>query len=154
MNNPPISVTAHSGILSQKPQSSIAVTISSGNTVCVAVSKPADVIIVPIVLCTILNNVSISSIPFVMTALARINRTNSLTACSGFFTSAKLPQVFTTPMTKNNTSNANPIACTAEFTFSIAVQIPPPLKSFGDVSTRDQISVILAFQVSSAFCKF
>ena len=33
-------------------------------------------------------------------------RTNSFTACSGFFSSAKEPQVFTTPTTKNSTNNA------------------------------------------------
>ena len=34
MNSPPMSVTAHSGILSKKPQSSIVVIISAGRTVC------------------------------------------------------------------------------------------------------------------------
>ena len=33
MNSPPMSVTAHRGMLSKKPQSSTAVTISVGNTV-------------------------------------------------------------------------------------------------------------------------
>ena len=45
INRPPISVTAQSGMLSQKPQFSIADTNSSGNTVSVADETPADVII-------------------------------------------------------------------------------------------------------------
>ena len=46
MNNPPISVTAHKGILSKKPQSSIAVTISCGNIVACGVPNPAEFMIV------------------------------------------------------------------------------------------------------------
>ena len=45
INSPPISVTAHNGMLSQKPQFSIAVTILSGNTVSVADATPDEVII-------------------------------------------------------------------------------------------------------------
>ena len=41
---------------------------------------------------------------FVRFAIAK--RTNTFTACSGFFSSAKEPQVFTTPTTKNRTSRA------------------------------------------------
>ena len=45
---------------------------------------------------------------FVRFAIA--NRTNSFTACSGFFRSANDPQVFTTPTTKKSTSSAYPMA--------------------------------------------
>lgn len=48
MNRPPMSVTAHSGILSKKPQSSTAVTISLGKTVCCAAPKPAACMMVEI----------------------------------------------------------------------------------------------------------
>ena len=63
MHRPPMSVTAHNGILSKKPQSSTAVTISEGKTVCVAVPKPAAFIMVEITPCTILNRAIISSRP-------------------------------------------------------------------------------------------
>lgn len=63
MNKPPMSVTAQSGIDSKKPQLSIVSIISCGRVVCCAEVKPAAVIIVPIVPCTILNRASISSIP-------------------------------------------------------------------------------------------
>ena len=110
INNPPISVTAHKGILSKNPQSSMVVTISAGKVVCSGVPNPAAFIIVEIVPCTILNSASISSIPYVITPFANAKRTKSFKACSGFFTSVKLPQVFTIPITKNNTSKASPIA--------------------------------------------
>ena len=98
------------------------------------------------------NKVVINSIPCVTTAFAKMNRTNSFTACSGFFKSVKLPQVFTTPITKNSTSKPVPIPCIAVLTLVIAVQIPPPLKFCGEVKIRFQSSVTLPFQVSSAFC--
>jgi len=63
MNKPPMSVTAHNGILSKKPQLSIVSIIDCGKVVCCAEVKPAAVIIVPIVPCTILKRASISSIP-------------------------------------------------------------------------------------------
>lgn len=63
MNNPPIKATAQSGILSQKPQSSMAVTISAGSTVCCAVPIPAAVIMVEITPCTMENSAIISSSP-------------------------------------------------------------------------------------------
>ena len=46
MNRLPISVTAHRGMLSKNPQSSIAVTISLGKVVLVAEPTPEAVIIV------------------------------------------------------------------------------------------------------------
>ena len=41
MNSPPISVTAHRGMLSKKPQPSMAVTISAGRIVDDGAPKPA-----------------------------------------------------------------------------------------------------------------
>ena len=46
MNSPPISVTAHSGILSKNPQSSTAFIISSGNTVSSVLPNPAVFIMI------------------------------------------------------------------------------------------------------------
>ena len=63
INRPPISVTAHKGILSKKPQLSMVSTISCGKVVCCAEENPAAVIIVEIVPFTILNRASINSIP-------------------------------------------------------------------------------------------
>ena len=63
MNSPPMSVTAHRGMLSKKPQSSTAVTISEGSTVCCAEPKPAAFIMVEISPCMILNRAIISSSP-------------------------------------------------------------------------------------------
>ena len=50
-------------VLKKKPQSSMVVIISAGRTVCCGEPKPAELIIVEIVPCTILNRASISSIP-------------------------------------------------------------------------------------------
>ena len=50
MNRPPISVTAHKGIDSKKPQSSTAVTISVGSMVACGDPKPAEFIIVEMTL--------------------------------------------------------------------------------------------------------
>ena len=63
MNRLPISVTAQSGILSKKPQFSIAVIISVGNVVLEFPPSPELSIIVEIMPCTISNIASISSIP-------------------------------------------------------------------------------------------
>ena len=46
MNRPPISVTAHNGMDSKKPQSSTAVMISCGSTVACGLPNPAEFIIV------------------------------------------------------------------------------------------------------------
>ena len=73
MNSPPMSVTAHSGMLSKNPHSSMLVINSGGYNVCCGVEKPAEPIIVGIVPWTILNRASISSIaplrPTLMTVL-------------------------------------------------------------------------------------
>lgn len=63
-------------------------------------------------------------------------------------------QVFITPTTKNNTSNANAIACTAPCIFVITFQIVPPLKSTGDCDISVHISLNFEFHVSIAFCRF
>ena len=73
MNSHPMSVTAHSGMLSKNPHSSTLVINSGGKTVFCGVEKPAEPIIVEIVPWTILNRASISSIaplrPTFMTVL-------------------------------------------------------------------------------------
>ena len=78
MNSPPMSVTAHSGMLSKNPHSSMLVINSDGYNVCCGVEKPAEPIIVEIVPWTILNRASISSIaplrPTLMTVLLCYSR--------------------------------------------------------------------------------
>ena len=154
MNSPPIKVTAHNGMLSKKPQSSTAVTISAGSTVSCAAPKPAAFMMVEISPCTMLNRAIISSKPYVTAALARAKRINTLRACSGRFSSAKEPQVFITPTTKNKTSSASPMACTAPWMPTITFQIVPPLNCSGDCVMSCQISASFSFHVSSAFSKF
>lgn len=61
MNSHTMSVTAHSGMLSKNPHSSMLVINSGGYNVCCGVEKPAEPIIVEIVPWTILNRASISS---------------------------------------------------------------------------------------------
>ncbi len=75
------------------------------------------------------------------------NGIKSFSACSGFFTSVKLPQVFTIPTTKNNTSRASPIACNAPWILTMTFQIVPPLKFSGSCNER-HISDSFSFQVS------
>ena len=106
MNSPPISVTAHSGILSKNPQSSTAFIISSGNTVSSVLPNPAVFIIVLVIPCTILKSAIINSNPYVTTPFAIAKRIKIFNACSGLFTSVKLPQVLTTPTTKKSTNKA------------------------------------------------
>lgn len=100
MKRLPISVTAHSGILSKKPQSSIADTISLGSVILSKLPMPDAFMMVLTIPCTISKSAIISSSPYVTTPFAIANLMKSFRACSGFFTSAKLPQVFTTPTTK------------------------------------------------------
>ena len=89
INNPPIKVTAHRGMDSKNPQSSIAVLILSGKTVGVAPPMPEADIILLISPCVIENRLINSSSPWVTAAFARANRIKSFNACSGFFTSVK-----------------------------------------------------------------
>lgn len=89
-----------------------------------------------------------------MRPFAKANRTKSFKACSGFFTSTKLPQVFITPMTKKRTSRAKPIACKAPWIEETTVQIAPPLNSCGDCVMIRQISLNLSFQTPRALLRF
>ena len=52
-----------------------------------------------------------------------------LNTISGFFTSVKLPQVLTIPITKNSTSRAQPMAWRAPLMPWMTVQTAPPLNS-------------------------
>ena len=60
---PPISATAQRGMLSQKPQLSMAVTISAGSTVSCAAPIPAADMMEEITPCTMVNRAIISSNP-------------------------------------------------------------------------------------------
>ena len=151
MNRLPIRVTAHSGMLSKKPQSSIACTIESGRVVFVAEPTPDDRMIVDMIPCAISNKASIRSIPYVTTPLAMANLINSFSACSGLLTSVRLPHVFTTPTRKNKTSSARPMPFTAPLICAITCHMPPPLKDCGDMVSNDHTSAIFVFHVSSAF---
>ena len=154
MNSPPISVTAHNGMLSQKSHSSIASTMLSGRTENLPLVTPDDVIMPDITPCIIVMSFRSSSIPFVMTIFAIANRINSFSACSGFLTSANEPQVFTTPITKNRTSSAYPIACSAPWILTMTLHIAPPLNCSGDFVSSVHISANFSFQVSSARSRF
>ncbi|OQB54473.1 MAG: hypothetical protein BWX99_02035 [Deltaproteobacteria bacterium ADurb.Bin151] len=63
MNRPPMSVTAHNGMLSQKLQFSMACTMVSGKTDSVVVPKPALLMMVEIIPCAMSNSAIISSSP-------------------------------------------------------------------------------------------
>ena len=106
MNREPSSVTAHRGMLSKNPTSSMMFTISSGSVVAVMADKPDELMMEDTMLWAMLNRAVISSMPWDTAAWASTKRTKHLSACSGFFNSAKLPIVFTTPITKNSTSRA------------------------------------------------
>ena len=95
-------------MLSKKPQLSIVVISSCGNTVLLLSPKPAEVIIVDIIPCTISNIASIKSNPYTTIMYAIAKRKNNLNACSGFLISANELQVFITPIRKNITINASP----------------------------------------------
>ena len=77
--------------------------------------------------CTISNTASIRSMPKSTAALASTKRMNSLRACSGFFTSTKLPQVLTTPAAKNSTSSPYAMACSAPWMPVMTLHTAPPL---------------------------
>ena len=68
---------------------------------------------------------------------------NTLTAVSGLLSSAKLPHVLITPMVKNKTSRAVPIAPKTPLMVVIMFQMPPPLKLCGEVVRRAHISLSL-----------
>ena len=69
------------------------------------------------------------------------------------FISEKEPQVFITPIKKNKTNNASPIAFTDSFMLKITFHISPPLKVSGDVVINEKISESLLFHTLIAFCK-
>ena len=111
MSKLPMSVTAHSGMLSQKPQAVDGIDEllrqrGGADAACPAVPMTCE--IMP---CTMSNTASIRSMLKSTAAFASANRTNNLSACSGRRTSAKLPQVLTTPAAKNSTSSPYPMAC-------------------------------------------
>ena len=81
----PMSVTAQSGILSQKEQSSIVSIISDGKYAPPPPPMPDASIILPMMPWAILNIAIISSKPHVTAAFARTKRRNSLKICSGRF---------------------------------------------------------------------
>ncbi len=148
MNSPPMSVTAHSGILSKKPQLLHGGDDLLGKTVCCAVTKA----------CRIHNgrNNALDDIEQGQHqlhaigdgAFGKANRINSFRCVFRLLTSAKEPQVFITPTTKNSTSSARPMACNAPWIFTITPQIVPPLKCCGLWVMSCQISDSFSFQVS------
>ena len=81
-------------------------TISSGSVVADMALSPDESMIVVTMPWATRNAPVISSMPQLTAACANTKRIKHLNAISGFFISAKLPQVLTTPMTKNNTSSA------------------------------------------------
>lgn len=110
MNMDPKSVTAHNGMDSRNPVLLIASIISYGSTVSLDTPSPAVSVTEEIMLCTISKIPVMSSIPYIASARATINRRNSLKACSGLFTSCQLVQVLINPHTKKRTSSASPMA--------------------------------------------
>ena len=139
---------------SKKPMSSMIDTSSAGMVIVSGVPKPAAFMMVEMTPWTMLRIASISSMPWVIRAFAMAKRTKSLRACSGFFSSAKEPQVFTTPAAKNKTSSARAMACKAPWTVCMTCQMEPPLKVSGDWVRSCQISASLSDQVSSARSMF
>ena len=81
-------------------------TISSGSAVADMALSPDESMIVVTMPWATRKAPVISSMPQLTAACASTKRIKHLNAISGFFISAKLPQVLTTPMTKNNTSSA------------------------------------------------
>lgn len=82
--------------------------ISCGKAVALLFPNPAEVKIVVLIPCTILNIANIKSSPYTTTAYAIENLKSNLKACSGFLTSANELHVFITPIKKKITSNAIP----------------------------------------------
>ena len=79
----PISVTAHSGIDSQKPQSSIVCIILCGRYVAPFPLRPEAAMIFDMTPCTMVNIAIIRSRPQVTAAFASTKRIKSFRACSG-----------------------------------------------------------------------
>ena len=127
MSKLPMSVTAHSGMLSQNPQALMISTSSCGSVVLPIPLAPAVPMTCEIMPCTMSNTASIRSMPKSTAAFASTKRMNSLRACSGFLTSTKLPQVLTTPAAKNSTSSPYPMACNAPWMPVMTPHTAPPL---------------------------
>ena len=89
-----------------------------------------------------------------MAAFARTKRTKSFSTCSGFLSSANEPQVFTMPTRKNRTRRASAMPCTAPWMVRTTSQMPPPLKSAGEVVSSPTTSPILSFHVFRASSRF
>lgn len=146
----PNSVTAHRGMLSKRLTSSIRAAICSGSSTGVVVVNPDAPMIVLTAPWHILNRVFVICRLYVMAALAQAKRTNTLNAASGRFNSAKDPQDFMTPITKNSVRSAYAMARSAPLTEIIAYQMAPPRKSSGAVVISVHISFSLSFHVARA----
>lgn len=102
-------------MLGNREHSSTAVKMLSGSALSVIASLVAAITELSIP-CAISSSASFSSMPYVTMPLAMAKRTKILMACSGRLNSARLPQVFTAPAAKNNTSRARPVACKVPWT--------------------------------------
>ena len=107
MNRLPMSVTAQRGMLSKKPQSSIAVTIDCGRVVFVAEPTPEDLMIVVMTPWAISKSASIRSSPYVTTPFAIANLMNSFRAamCDGTPSTLVAPTVNVTGSYTNCSSS-------------------------------------------------
>jgi len=105
INREPSRVMAHRGMLSINPTLSMMATISSGSVVALRSARPDESMMVETMPWATRTGRS-WHIPYITAAWARIKRTKYLKAISGFFSSVKLPQVLTTPITKNSTRRA------------------------------------------------
>ena len=103
-------LTKNIGMDSRKPVLLTASMISCGSTVSDDIPSPAVSVMDEIIPCTISEIPVMSSIPYITSARATINRRNSLKACSGLLTSCQLVQVLINPHTKKRTKSASPIA--------------------------------------------
>jgi hypothetical protein len=104
----PSSVTIHKGMDSSIPTDSIFSTISAGSSVTPPFVIPDCAMIVDTIPCTMENRAVINSMPYMMAPCASANRIKALRACSGFFMSVKLPQVFTIPAEKKQYQKSIP----------------------------------------------
>ncbi|MBR4358013.1 MAG: hypothetical protein IKQ00_08805 [Butyrivibrio sp.] len=104
-----------------------------------AVPIELEAVIFEITLWTMVTKSTIKVRPLSINALAITKRTKTFTAVSGLLSSAKLPQVLTTPTVKKRTRRAVPIAPRTPFMVVIMLQMPPPLKFCGEVVRMDHI---------------
>ena len=150
----PSSVTIHKGMDSSIPTDSIFSTISAGSSVTPPFVIPDCAMIVDTIPCTMENRAVINSMPYMMAPCASANRIKALRACSGFFMSVKLPQVFTIPAAKNSTKSPYPMAVSAPLIPVMTLQIVPPLKDSGLWVRSVQISASFSFHVDNAEFRF